>query len=99
MQDIKEIAKMFRQLQTDKEALLLLQELFTESELSVLSKRWCILSMLNQGVTQREIAQTLNVSLCKVTRGAKILKNKKAIVRKFLNGDKTDAKHNTKLFS
>lgn len=61
-----------------------LSELLTESELSVLSKRWRILNMLSQGVTQREIAKELNVSLCKVTRGARILKEKDAIVTKYL---------------
>lgn len=50
--------------------------LFTESEIETLTKRWRILQMLNQGATQRQIAQELNVSLCKVTRGAKVLKEK-----------------------
>lgn len=61
-----------------------LSELLTESELSDLSKRWRILELLHQGVTQREIAKELNVSLCKVTRGAKIFKTKDAIVNKYL---------------
>ena len=59
-------------------------EILTESELADLSKRWRIIKMLNSGYTQREIAKELNVSLCKVTRGAKILKNKNAIVKKYL---------------
>ena len=90
MQNIKKIAGALRQLKTDKDVCLMLQELLTQSEINVLSKRWCILNMLNQGVTQREIAQKLNVSLCKVTRGAKILKNKNAIVTQFLEKDKTN---------
>lgn len=40
--------------------------------------------MLSEGKTQREIAQDLKVSLCKVTRGAKILKNNKSVVTKYL---------------
>ena len=87
MQNIKNIAKALNYLKTEKEICQLLNELFTQSELDTLSKRWRILNMLNQGITQREIAQQLKVSLCKVTRGAKILRNKKNIVQQFLNGD------------
>jgi TrpR family trp operon transcriptional repressor len=60
------------------------KELLTESEIDVLSKRWRILEMLNQGKTQREIAKELQVSLCKVTRGAKILKNKSSMLAKYM---------------
>ena len=42
--------------------------------------------MLNEGMTQREIAKELNVSLCKVTRGSKILKDKNALIKKYLKG-------------
>lgn len=62
-----------------------LAEILTESELSVLSKRWRILNMLSEGITQREIAKELNVSLCKVTRGAKIMKTKDSITNKYLS--------------
>ena len=63
-------------------------EILTQSELETLSKRWRILNMLVQGETQRNIAKTLNVSLCKVTRGSKILKNKKSIISKYLIKEK-----------
>ena len=72
-----------------------LTDILTESELSVLSKRWCILNMLSEGITQREIAKELNVSLCKVTRGAKIIKLNNNIVNKYLIKEKENDK-NTK---
>ena len=72
-----------------------LTEMLTESELSVLSKRWRILNMLSEGITQREIAKELNVSLCKVTRGAKIIKLNNNIVNKYLIKEKENDK-NTK---
>lgn len=67
-------------------------EILTESEIETLSKRWRILKMLNEGKTQREIAKELQVSLCKVTRGSQILKNKKSVIAKFLTkkGHKTN---------
>ena len=85
-QEIHTITKMIKSIHTEAEISQLLNELLTESEIETLSKRWRILSMLKEGLTQREIAQKLNVSLCKVTRGAKILKNKNAIVTKYLKG-------------
>ena len=60
------------------------KEILTEKEINTLSKRWRIMEMLASNVTQREIAQQLNVSLCKVTRGAKILKKKNSITSQFL---------------
>ena len=59
-------------------------EMLTNSELETLSKRWRILEMLLAGKTQREIAKELKVSLCKVTRGAHILKNKNSPVYRYL---------------
>lgn len=63
-------------------------EIFTKNELDTLSKRWHIMELLACGNTQRDISSKLNVSLCKVTRGAKILKDKNAITTKFLNEGK-----------
>ena len=67
-----------------------LRELLTESEIETLTKRWRILEMLNNGLTQREIAKDLQVSLCKITRGAKLLKDNKSILAKYF-------KNNTKI--
>ena len=80
MDNIKEISKIISKIRTDKEAYFFLKEIMTDSELATLSKRWRILKMLSDGRTQRDIAKELNVSLCKVTRGSKILKDKNAIV-------------------
>lgn len=59
-------------------------EIFTKSELETLIKRWQILKLLNNGETQRNIAQELKVSLCKVTRGSQILKNKNSVIAEYL---------------
>lgn len=82
--------KLIKEQKTPKEVEELFNELFTKSEIDVLTKRWRILNMLKDGLTQREISKDLNVSLCKVTRGSKILKNKNAIVTKYLNGGKNE---------
>lgn len=85
--NIKEISKFILRLNSEKEVYAFLSDLFTESEISALSKRWRILSMLAEGRTQRDIAKDLNVSLCKVTRGSKILNDKTSIVTKYFMED------------
>ncbi len=84
METILEISQAIKQLKSDKEIYSFLQEILTQAELIDLSKRWRILKMLNEGCTQREIAKSLNVSLCKITRGSQIINNKNAISTKYL---------------
>ena len=82
------IAELISTLKTKKEILKFLKEILTEAEITTLSKRWRILKLLSEGRTQREIAAELNVGLCKVTRGAKIIKNKDSITTKYLIKEK-----------
>ena len=84
MKNIQEISKLIKNLHTENETTAFFKEILTESEIETLSKRWRILNMLKDGVTQRDIAKELKVSLCKVTRGAKIIKNKNSILTKYL---------------
>ena len=90
MTQYKQLSDIINSLKTSEEVNKFFHELLTESEINVLSKRWRILNMLNDGCTQREIAKELNVSLCKVTRGSRILKDKNAIVTQILNGGKNE---------
>ena len=85
MKTLEEISKLVKNIDTTAEIEAFFKELLTESELETLSKRWRILEMLKEGCTQREIAKDLQVSLCKVTRGAKIMKDKNSILAKYLN--------------
>lgn len=87
MKEIQEIAKIILCLKDKEETAAFLTELLTQTEISTLSKRWRILKMLSSGSTQREISKELQVSLCKVTRGAKVLKNKNSVITKYLRKD------------
>ena len=87
---MKTIFAILTKLKTEKEIETFFSEIFTKNELDTLSKRWRIMELLALGDTQRDIAQKLNVSLCKVTRGAKILKNNNAISTKYLNKGKNN---------
>ena len=88
MESINELSKLIKKIETEAELASFFKDLLTESELETLSKRWRILNMLKEGYTQREISKELSVSLCKVTRGSKIIKNKKAVLTKYLLKEK-----------
>ena len=62
----------------------LFDDLFTRAEMHDLILRWRLLKMLHAGVPQRVIAETLGVSLCKITRGSRVLKQPDAVITKLL---------------
>lgn len=96
--NIREITNFILKLRSREELMAFLKEMLSESEIATLSKRWRILSMLAEGRTQRDIVKELNVSLCKVTRGSKILKDKNSVITKYFmedskNGNTNNRKH------
>ena len=96
--NIREITNFILKLRSREELMAFLKEMLSESEIAILSKRWRILSMLAEGRTQRDIVKELNVSLCKVTRGSKILKDKNSVITKYFredskNGNTNNHKH------
>ena len=62
-----------------------LEELFTSAELKDVSLRWQLIKMLSDNIPQRDIASKLHISLCKITRGSKILKEPDSATRKMLD--------------
>ena len=84
MNTIKEISGIINKMDSVEKVNNFLLEILTESEVETLSKRWRIVKMLLNGKTQREISKELNVSLCNVTRGSKILKNDKSVIKNYL---------------
>jgi len=59
-------------------------EIFTPAERRTLALRWRLMELLVAGVSQREIAVRLGVSLCKITRGSRILKGRRSVARSLL---------------
>jgi len=48
--------------------------LLTPAEVADVAARWALVKALKQKVPHREIAKDLGVSLCKITRGSRVLK-------------------------
>ncbi|MBN2049833.1 MAG: helix-turn-helix domain-containing protein [Spirochaetales bacterium] len=48
--------------------------LLTPSEIHEMASRWALVKLIDEGWSQRAIAQELGLSLCKITRGSRELK-------------------------
>ena len=59
--------------------------MFTPSEIETLTLRWQLCKDLHEGKTQRKIAAAHKISLCKITRGSKLLKAKDSYLKKVLD--------------
>ncbi len=84
MHSYKELVKAFSMIDNERDMEKFLSEILTESELEALVFRWRLMKDLFHGETQRHIAEKHHISLCKITRGSKILKDKNAISLKLL---------------
>lgn len=83
-QNYNEICEVLSKLDCVEDVNSFVGELFTESEIQDIVQRWNILKMLNGKKSQRAISNALSVSLCKTTRGAKILKDDKSLIKQIL---------------
>lgn len=64
-----------------------LTDILTENERLDVALRWHLVELLEAGVSQRKIAERLKISLCKITRGSKILKDPEGVVVRKLKGE------------
>jgi TrpR family trp operon transcriptional repressor len=62
--------------------------ILTRNEIGDLSSRWSLVNLLSCGVSQREIAKRLGISLCKITRGSRELKKKNSALKRFVDEHK-----------
>ena len=70
----------------DRESMrLLFEDMFTDAEIKDLEIRWKLMNDLYNHVPQREIASNLHISLCRITRGSKMLKKKDGYVKSYLS--------------
>ncbi len=62
-----------------------IREILTPKEIEDFTLRWQLVRELYRGDTQRSIAARHHISLCKITRGSKILKKKNSVTRRILD--------------
>jgi len=60
------------------------RQILTPKEVQDLSSRWELVKLLKKGISQREIARRLHLSLCKITRGARELKKPNSALREVI---------------
>ena len=78
----------------DKEELKsFIDDMFTEKEVEDVVQRYLLMDDLYRGKSQRDIARDRSMSLCKITRGSKLLKKKEGFMRKFFSNKYDDFTH------
>jgi len=84
LNNFRELCSLFSSVKTDEEARLLLLDILTPQEQESLSERWQLIKLLHSGMSQRDIATKLGISISKVTRGSRQLKYGSGGFKKFL---------------
>ncbi len=79
-----ELAEAFCRIKDPPTMSKFFSEIFTPAEIDDFVLRWRLMIMLLDGVPQRKIASELGISLCKITRGSKVLKSARSVTRKIL---------------
>lgn len=82
---LDDLVAIFSKTTDPKEMKQLLEELLTPKELKDLHLRWNLMKDLYRGKPQREIAANYGISLCKITRGSKILKQQGSYTKRILS--------------
>ena len=86
MSAFKEVIQVLTQITSQKDMEKFLDEILTENERRDISLRWELMKKIYEGIPQRTIASELGISLCRITRGSKVLKSEGSFIGKILNG-------------
>lgn len=92
-EDLDDLIRIFAETTDENRMRQLFEELFTASEQKDFTLRWNLMKDLYRGIPQREIAANYKISLCKITRGSKILKQKGSYCKKILSDRYDDHLH------
>ncbi len=61
-----------------------LLSILTEYEAGEIATRWALVRLIDRGMSQRSIARSLGLSLCKITRGSRELKKRDSAFRRMV---------------
>ena len=79
-----DLLDVFARVESRQDMKALFEDLFSDAEIKDFTIRWKLMNDLYQHVSQRAIASELRISLCRITRGSRMLKKKDGYVRKLL---------------
>ncbi len=88
-----DMVKLFTQVESEEDMKALFDDMFTQAEIRDFTIRWKLMNDLYEHVPQRTIAQELRISLCRITRGSRMLKKKDGYVRRRLSERYDDHLH------
>ena len=78
----------------DKDQLrAFIDDMFTEKEVEDVVQRYLLMDDLYRGKSQRDIASARSMSLCKITRGSRMLKKKDGFMHHFFSAKYDDFTH------
>lgn len=80
----EDLLGVFAETKTPEDVKALFEDMFTESERRDFTIRWKLMNDLYRHVSQRTIANELHISLCRITRGSRMLKKSDGYVRRLL---------------
>jgi len=84
MEDLRELIGIMSKIYSQDEMEKFFNEIFTTKEKYDLALRWRLMKDLFHAIPQREIAHNLGISLCKITRGSKILKQEGSMCKRLI---------------
>lgn len=85
MSTANEIIRVFCDIDDFKTMKKFFEEIFTSAEVQDVALRWRLMQLLHNEIPQRQIASKLGISLCKITRGSKVLKARAGVSKKILD--------------
>ena len=62
-----------------------MEGILTQSEREEIAGRWELVKLLDRGISQRQVAKRLGMSLCKITRGSRELKKRDSAFKTVLD--------------
>lgn len=82
--DFENVVDVFAEISDKVTMKKFIREILTPKEQHDVALRWRLMNDLKKGKPQREIASDLGISLCKITRGSKILKDSSSACSKLI---------------
>jgi Trp operon repressor len=76
--------QLFQSARTEKEFNELIELTFTEHERAMMLERWRIFDALDRGLSQRDVSKEVPCSIVTATRGAKVYRDNREVIKKYL---------------